>query len=360
MATVLWQPEGAEEVGRFRDLTPIEVLDWFDGPRLFTFVEEKILYLAYAWGEGERTVRYLITPTEQERVRALERGHISLLDAIKAPIVWALDVLEGNPVSIKRLAWAAVPDTVVPRPHVLLNPALAPIFQLYAQGNTLFYDLTAGQLSKYVEASYALLRRFFQSVDWVGGFDPPIHQLSISSLRLSFGTPGHGRFDQKAREFAANVREQIGENGDPTMVDAIVKICPFLNTGPADSVILSGQLVFGTPITLTRGDRVIWRERLKLIQQQRVALRLEMEGRVEEIDWGRWTFTLRDINIDREQQPCRADETIVNELRELYGDNSQTRIRVFGDSIQGDQYLEVDRYEIVPPPADSPLERIVR
>jgi hypothetical protein len=119
-------------------------------------------------------------------------------------------------------------------------------------------------------------------------------------------------------------------------------------------------LLLGKPITLKRGDRTIWRERLRLIQEKRVARRLEMEGRVEAIDWGRWTFTLRDVDTGREQQPCRADETIVNELRELYGDNSQTRIRVFGDSIQGDQYLEVDRYEIVAPPAGSPLDGIGR
>lgn len=354
MTPIAWQPDGTDERGRFNDLTPIEILDWFDGPRLFTFVDEQILYLAYACSEGDRTIRYIITPTEQDRIRALERGHISLLDAIKAPIVWVIDISEGQTFAIKRLAWAAIPSTVVPCPHVLLNPGLAPIFQLYVQGDTLFYELTAGQLGKYVESSYALLRRFFQSVDWAGGFDPPIHQVSVSSLRLSFGTPGIGKFDQRKAELTEQFRDRIGENGDPTMIDAIVRICPFQNTGPADSVTLSGQLVPGTPIILHRGDRAIWRDKLRRIQQQRIARRREMEGRVEEIDWGRWTFTLRDLNIELREQPCRADETIVNELRELYGDNSQTRIRVFGNSIQGDQYLEVDRYEVVTPSSLSP------
>jgi len=352
MTAASWQPEGPNESGRFCDLKPIEILDWFDGPRLFTFSEEQVLYLAYAWGEGEKTIRYLITPTEEQHIRALGHGQISLLDAVKAPVVWALDVREGKAVSVKRLAWTTVPDSVLPRPHVLLNSAHAPIFQLYAQGNMLFYELTAGQLKKYIEASYSLLRRFFQSVDW-SGFDPPVHQISVSSLRLSFGVPGHARIDQRVSELAQQFKERISENGDPTMVDAIVKLCPLQNTGPADSVTLSGQLIPGTPITLRRGDRAVWREKLRLIQQQRVTRRHEMEGRVEEIDWGKWTFTLRELNISLREQLCRADETIVNELRELYGDNSQTRIRIFGDSIQGDQYLEVDRYEVIGPSSVS-------
>ncbi len=357
MTTFSWQSEGADEHGRFHDLTPVDILEWFDGPRLFTFREEQILYLAYACGESDRTIRYLITPIDQDRIEALQRGHLSLLDAIKAPVVWALDMTEGKTGSVKRLAWRAVPPTVVPAPHVFLRPNLAPILEVYVSSNTFFFEITAGQLNKYLESSYSLLRRFFQSVEWEGGFDPPVHQLSVGSLRVSFGTPGHSTIDQRLEELAAQFKEKIGDNGDPTMVDAILRICPFQNTGPADSVSLSGRLVQGLPIILRRGDRAIWRDKLRIIQKQRVARRREMEGRVEEIDWGRWTFTLRDLNVALREQPCRADETIVNELRELYGDNSETRIRVFGDAIQGDQYLEVDRYEVVTPPSvSSPSE----
>jgi hypothetical protein len=79
------------------------------------------------------------------------------------------------------------------------------------------------------------------------------------------------------------------------------------------------------------------------------------EGRVEEIDWGRWTFTLREVRMPTEAKApsevpvseifCRADNTIVDELRELYGDNPHTRIIVYGTYTQS--YLQVDRYEVV-------------
>jgi hypothetical protein len=344
-----WQPLGKEESGRFQDLTPIDILDWFDGPKLFTLSEDGVLFLAYACSESVDTIRYLIIPTEENRVDALKRGSLTLLEALRSPLVWVADVGKAGTLSVKQLSWSSIPSTVIPRPHVLLSPGLEPMFQVYAEGRTLFHSaITAGLLRKYADASYLLLQRFFQSINWAGGFDPPIRRLSVNSLELAFELPGEGAGGANAESLAREFQRLIGDHGDPTIVYAILKICPFQNGGTVDSVTLSGKII-SEPIVLKRGDRPSWRQRLSLLQQERVVTDVVLEGRVEEIDWGRWTFTLREVADDRREVLCRADENIVDELRELYG-TGNPRVRVHGIRTEGETYIEINRYEILDNP----------
>ncbi len=340
-----WVPQGPTESDRFKDFAPVRVLEWYDGPRLFTVRENGITYIAYLCSESSTLQRYLVVPSSDERVEALTTGSITLLQALQSPVIWVLDVGANNARTVRRVSWSTVPATVVPKPHVLLSRNLEPIFRVYVEGATLSPSaVTASLLKKYVENSYLLLYRFFEQVDWHGGFDPPVQQLALGSIMLSYGTPGGITDDTKAKELRVEFEKRIGVGGDPQMVQAIAKMCPFITSGPADSVTLSGQLVQTNALVLVRGARAHWNAILQNVLQLHVTVSVSEEGNVEEIDGGRGTFTLRDIDAAHSEIRCRADETIISELREAFAEGFP-RIRIFGTRLMGEALVRVDRYE---------------
>ena len=351
-----WVPQGPLERNRFQDLSPVKILDWYDGPRLFTLAESGITYLAYLCSESGSSARYLLIPTDEERVQALTTGAITLLEAIRSPLLWVVDTDEGTVRTVRRVPWSNVPPNVVPQPHVLLNRALEPIFRIYVHGETLSpSSVTASILNKYVGYSYSLLYRFFEIVNWRGGFDPPVQRLALGSVSISYNAPGGIRDAAEAKELHDEFQRKIGTDGDPKMVEAVVKMCPFISSGPVDSVTLAGQLVPAGSLILSRGDRKQWNGVLNSVMQLHMSFSVIAEGNVEEIDGGKGTFTLRNIDEAHDELRCRADETIIDELREEFA-GGFPRVKIFGTRASGETLVHVDRYEFVRnlPPATQP------
>ncbi len=76
---------------RFGDLTPVEVLYEFDGPRIF-IARDRFGgdILCYACGEStvDQTITYLIVPTDARAIAALKEGITTVHDALDQPWLW--------------------------------------------------------------------------------------------------------------------------------------------------------------------------------------------------------------------------------------------------------------------------------
>lgn len=111
----------------FRPFQPLHVLYEFEGPRTFTLADQnQELYLAHWCDEDTERVRYLVVPFSDEFVERLERGKLTLRDALDQPRLWVLDVDHtGAPQSAWRTSLAALPADILPKPGTALLPALA-------------------------------------------------------------------------------------------------------------------------------------------------------------------------------------------------------------------------------------------
>ena len=344
-----WTPQGQTEPDdRFCDFEPIDVLDWFDGPRLFTIREGDIRYLAYVCLEAPHSIRYLVSPTDEDRLKALTTGSMTVFNALKSPVVWTVDTdANGNTKIIRRISWASIPANVIPQPHGLLSCALEPIFRVHVEGKALSpTSVTASLLNKYVSNSYSLLDRFFEVVGWERGVDPLVQQVALGSITLSYGAPG-GSNESEAEGLRAEFGRKIGDDGVPKMVQAIMNMCPFVSAGQVDSVTLRGRLIPSSALILERGHRKAWKNTLANVLQLHKSTPLEVTGTVEEIDGGKRTFTLRRIDPPSDSEMrCRADEAIISELREEFAEGFP-RIKVTGTRTTGEPVVRVDQYELV-------------
>lgn len=357
-----WTPQGPiEPSNRFRDFEPVNVLDWFDGPRLFTIREEDIQYLVYLCLEAPHSIRYLVSPTDEDRLKALVTGVTTVFNALKNPVLWAVDTDEnGNTKTVHRISWGSVPLDIIPKPHVLLSRALEAAFNVHVEGKTLSStSITASLLNKYVSNSYSLLDRFFEIINWERGVDPLVQQIALGSITLSYGAPGGLSNESDVAKLRAEFEHKIGEDGDPKMVQAIMNMCPFIGAGQVDSVTFGGQLVPSSTLILKRGDRKVWKNTLANVLQLHKSVTLDVTGVVEEIDGGKRTFTLRGIDGPTEpEMRCRADEAIISELREEFAEGFP-RIRITGTRTIGESVVRVDQYELIaanPPPLPTPQE----
>ena len=344
-----WTPQGVPEPeGRFREFVPDQVLDWFDGPRLFTIREGDISYLVYLCQETPFATRYLVSPTDADRLRALTTGAMTVFNALKNPIVWVVDTDSGgNATTARRISWSAVPPMVVPKPHVLLSRALEPIFRVYVEGKALSQaSTTASVLNRYASNSHSLLDRFFDLIKWAGGVDPPIQQLGLGSLTISYGAPGGLVSEADTQELQTQFARKIGKDGDLKMVSAITNMCPFKRSGLVDTVALGGQLIPSTGLILGRGDRTEWRTALTSLLQISGTVTVDEIGTLEELDYGKRTFILRRLVSSPESElRCRADESIIDELREEFGEGIP-QVRVHGTRAAGDSTAWIDQYEL--------------
>ncbi len=71
---------------RFEPFLPVEVLDDYDGPRIFTLKDtDGELNLAY-WSDGDQgNSRYVVVPTKKKTLDSLRTGEIGVFDALNQP-----------------------------------------------------------------------------------------------------------------------------------------------------------------------------------------------------------------------------------------------------------------------------------
>lgn len=129
---------------RFEPFIPVEVLDDYDGPRLFTLEDaEGELNLAY-WSDQDQAVcRYVVVPTTKKLLEALRTGRISVYDALDQPRCWLCDVThEGVLSACQRVEFEAVPRDSLPATDTMLLPNLEPLPTTLPNGD----KIAAGQM----------------------------------------------------------------------------------------------------------------------------------------------------------------------------------------------------------------------
>lgn len=124
----MWDVKGVEISPAGIDLTPVETLVYYDGPRIFACRDRSRTdgneLLAYCIDEDRaaRVIRYLVVPTNDWLLAGLRYGSLTLREALSQPGLMVLDQAFGGEI-LK--AWLAniqdIPDEVLPRPEVKLN-----------------------------------------------------------------------------------------------------------------------------------------------------------------------------------------------------------------------------------------------
>lgn len=94
---MLWkiQPEKACPAEQFRNWdNPNEVLYEFEVPRIFTTLENDLMWLWYECAEdfSSNIVRYLVVPASVSLITQLNKGTKTVHDALEQPWLWAVDV----------------------------------------------------------------------------------------------------------------------------------------------------------------------------------------------------------------------------------------------------------------------------
>ena len=125
----MWTIQGKTvDPSRFQPFEPVNVLYEFDGPRIFTIHDaDGELNLAYWSDEDEKVCRYVVVPTTPKLIASLQRGGISVFDALNQPRCWLCDVsTKGEIARCERVDFDAIPRDSLPAIGTMLLPSLEP------------------------------------------------------------------------------------------------------------------------------------------------------------------------------------------------------------------------------------------
>ena len=113
---------------RFQPFEPAEVLYEFDGPRIFTLIDnEDELNLVYWSDENDQICRYVVVPTTVKILTALKKGSISVFDALNQPRCWLCDSNQlGELTGCQRVEFEDIPRDSLPGIGTMLLPGLEP------------------------------------------------------------------------------------------------------------------------------------------------------------------------------------------------------------------------------------------
>ena len=77
---------------KFMPFTPVKVLDYYDGPRVFTFKSHAgVLYLACWDDDVECGSRFFVVEIDDATVASIENGQMMVCDAFRDRPSWAVE-----------------------------------------------------------------------------------------------------------------------------------------------------------------------------------------------------------------------------------------------------------------------------
>lgn len=130
---MLWEIQGKRvDPQRFTPLKPIRVLNYYDGPRIFTFQDAGEALCLACWSDEDEThERFLVVAVSDRMIAELEGGLLSVREALMQPRLWVVDLTrDGTPTDAWSVNLAAVPKDCQPEPHTMLHRSLGPIHGL--------------------------------------------------------------------------------------------------------------------------------------------------------------------------------------------------------------------------------------
>ena len=131
----MWQVKGKRiDAQRFEPFEPLRVLNFCDGPKIFTFHDaDEALCLACWSDEDETSSRFLVVPVSEKIIAGLDSGERTVRDVLDQPRLWVVDLDFGGAISE---AWLVspkdVPDDAQPQPGTMLHRESEPQLSMRA------------------------------------------------------------------------------------------------------------------------------------------------------------------------------------------------------------------------------------
>ncbi len=359
----------------FQSLEPVRVLYEFDGPRIFTVSSQSGDFLAYLSTESDSTssARYILAPTGDAMVTALEEGTRTVFEALAQPWIWIVDVgFDGQVKQGWRTSIGEIPAEMLPKPHVMLWPELEPLVSIRMIGSTLkegqipgsvvrrAIEGVANALKKVAELVLGDQKR--QGLTGRQFYDLPAQHFAFRSFEVSFRVPNfkqlqlgeqegvvEQQYDAVAKKFSealhwastADPEESAFPRIDLDLLKALERLVP-PQTGAVERVELRGQLFKHLPdkrFELSRqASKKVSRALAKLRDPQEKVRSLS--GLIDEFDKGKMTFTLR--YTGEAEYRCSISDELYDEVMELFMVDDE-RVTVTAWEASGKKTLEVIR-----------------
>ena len=356
---------------RFEPFIPVEVLDDYDGPRLFTLQDaEGELNLACWSDEDEQVCRYVVVPTTPKILASLRDGGISVFDALNQPRCWLCDINQNGEIAqCLRVAFETIPSDSLPAIGTMLLPTLEPLLTLRAVGNEIVPGQIPGSVIRAciegVQKAFKVLSEYVLEEPAHAGrpkdflrrlFDLPTQRFAFASFEISFRMPIEEQtlftsFGEKSPE--AKTLEEVGtllKKGLKWLTTAAAEEGVYSPDNPEESAVvlralkeltpssqggierleLKGQLIGPrtTSMVLDRSarQRVNTAIRFRSLGPQPV----DLEGRIRELDMDRLSFELREINRTPPTQRFVFDEELLEDVFQAVQDG--VRVLVTGST----------------------------
>lgn len=148
---MMWQVNGKPiDPKRFAPFEPLRVLNYYDGPRIFTFEDvDGGLCLACWSDEDENLSRFLVAPVSEKILSDLARGIVTVRESLTQAELWVVDLRHDG---ILTSAWLVdhkdVPEDSQPQPRAMLHRSLEPIVSRPATSETIRPGGIPGSVTK--------------------------------------------------------------------------------------------------------------------------------------------------------------------------------------------------------------------
>ncbi len=136
----MWQIQGRLiDSKRFEPFVPLRVLNYYDGPRIFTVLDsDEALCLACWSDEDDGQSRFLVVPSSDKIIADLECGLLSVRESLAQPRLWVIDVKhDGTVANAWLVAPQDVPEDCQPQPRTMLHRSLEPNLSPLKIGNSI-------------------------------------------------------------------------------------------------------------------------------------------------------------------------------------------------------------------------------
>lgn len=394
----MWEIKGKPvDPKRFGPFAPLRVLNYYDGPRIFTFNDaDEALCLACWSDEDEKHSRFLAVAVSDDIIAQLEAGLLSVREALTQPRLWVVDWAhdDGSLAGAWLVAHQDVPEDSQPRRGTMLHRSLDPILSLRATGETIRAGEIPGSVIKYTvegaQRAIKCLAEYEMDLPTRKGrpsralqrlYELPVQRTLAASFEVQFRSPlsepdlFEGLSENEIRE-EREVLTRVGDYlnaglnwltatfsgatalpmpGNPELSRAIIKALRFLSPSPRSpirEIEIRGELATRSiePIRLPRSARSILNGAMSRVPALRER-RVNLTGRIRELNERLMRFELHDV----ERRPssvrvCEFDVDFWDDVYEMLG--VEETVEVLGVETSPTSIVHV--IDLIRPDTDAP------
>ncbi len=346
--------------GIVSDVLPIvRVLYEAEIPILYlTRTEQGQTLLAFVAEEGSAGTFTILAPISASSLSALERGYLSVRDALTASWMW-LHLNDPEQSRVWTTSATELPDGVLPLAGTPLLPEHEPVLRTRAVGEQVVLGSMPASVVAFVADStrkaMKIILDFLEAAPAAGRpredhrvlYDLPIQSFAFASFELGFSPPDEGLFPrEQIREAARRLergltwasehddRPLVGDSDEEreTILRAALLLTPPL-AGPIAEIQVSGTWLTHGKVRLSRDSRRRVRKELRRLDSERV---VSYQGRIGELDIDNLSFILRDTEDEQDRRGL-FEVDLLDDVMEYFRD--AIRVAVAGIERQGKLYV---------------------